>query len=189
MQRVARLVVPYFADWCLVDMVDSNGQIQRVAYAHYDPDQQAVLKDFVERFPPDWNSSALSRPGAAQRSAAIDHRFQRGHDRPVGQQRRAPCADRVARSPVVHRRADRDSLTDRRFAGVRSVAPPRGVIRRRIWTWPWSCRNVRASRSRMPGCTATSRKRNGRRMISWRCWRTSCAILWRPSNMPTRWPK
>jgi PAS domain S-box-containing protein len=60
MQRIARLAVPFFADWCIVDAVDAHGQIQRMAYAHANPDKEGLLRDHVESYPLDWNSSALS---------------------------------------------------------------------------------------------------------------------------------
>jgi PAS domain S-box-containing protein len=60
MQRIARLAVPFFADWCVVDIIDPNGRIERVAHAHADPAQEPLLKEFVDRYPLDWNSSALS---------------------------------------------------------------------------------------------------------------------------------
>jgi hypothetical protein len=34
LQRVARLAVPWLADWCAVDMPDDHGEIQQVALAH-----------------------------------------------------------------------------------------------------------------------------------------------------------
>src|SRR6516164_1142677 len=37
MQKVARLAVPCFADWCAVDMVEADGSLRRVAVAHVDP--------------------------------------------------------------------------------------------------------------------------------------------------------
>ncbi len=60
MQKVARLAVPFMADWCIVDMIDANGQIRRVAYAHRDENAEATLKQYVEQYPLDWNSPGLS---------------------------------------------------------------------------------------------------------------------------------
>ncbi|MGI9050915.1 MAG: PAS domain S-box protein, partial [Rubrobacteraceae bacterium] len=36
---VARMAVPGLADWCAVDMVGENGEIQRLAVAHQDPEK------------------------------------------------------------------------------------------------------------------------------------------------------
>ncbi len=60
MQRIARLAVPFFADWCIVDAIDAHGQIARMAFAHADPDKERLLQEHVERYPLDWNSTALS---------------------------------------------------------------------------------------------------------------------------------
>ena len=35
--RVARLAVPHFADWCVVDLVTADGSLERVAVEHVDP--------------------------------------------------------------------------------------------------------------------------------------------------------
>lgn len=40
---VARLVVPYVADYCVIDIVNDDGRLQRIAYAHRDPEKQAVM--------------------------------------------------------------------------------------------------------------------------------------------------
>jgi len=60
MQKVARLAVPYLADWCIVDIINANGQIERTAYAHSDPASEGILRELVERYPLDWNSPSIS---------------------------------------------------------------------------------------------------------------------------------
>lgn len=49
--EIARLAVPRFADWCLLDVVDESGAAHRVGVAHADAagDAQAAQ---VRRFPP-----------------------------------------------------------------------------------------------------------------------------------------
>src|SRR5919201_2063008 len=37
LQKVARLAVPFFADWCTVDMLAPDGGLRRVAVAHGNP--------------------------------------------------------------------------------------------------------------------------------------------------------
>ncbi len=49
------LVVPYLADWCVVDML-RDGRLERVAVAHTDPELHAAAYEFHERFPPDASS-------------------------------------------------------------------------------------------------------------------------------------
>jgi len=53
---VARLAVPGMADWCVVDVVDAEGTLQRLAVAHADPAKVAVVQELQERYPDDPNS-------------------------------------------------------------------------------------------------------------------------------------
>jgi len=39
LENVAHLVVPRFADWCAVDLIDDDGAIRRLAVVHKDPDK------------------------------------------------------------------------------------------------------------------------------------------------------
>ncbi len=59
MQLVARLAVPFFADYCVVNMINDDGQIERVSYAHEDPSKELLLKELWERYPLDWNSPSM----------------------------------------------------------------------------------------------------------------------------------
>ncbi|HVF34997.1 MAG TPA: ATP-binding protein [Candidatus Saccharimonadia bacterium] len=52
LQKVASLVVPPFADWCAVDMVDPGGRLRRVAIIHADPVKLGAYRDLLERYPP-----------------------------------------------------------------------------------------------------------------------------------------
>jgi PAS domain S-box-containing protein len=56
LQRLSALAVPYLGDWCLVDMVDGSGRLERLAVAHADPERLAAAAGFQERFPPDPDS-------------------------------------------------------------------------------------------------------------------------------------
>ena len=53
LQAVANLVVPEFADWCAVDVVDDNGRLHRVAVAHADPERIEFARTLQERYPED----------------------------------------------------------------------------------------------------------------------------------------
>ncbi|MBN1209986.1 MAG: AAA family ATPase [Myxococcaceae bacterium] len=55
--RVARLAVPFLADWCIVDVVGSEGGIRRVAAAHADPEKEPLMRELQERYAPDRESS------------------------------------------------------------------------------------------------------------------------------------
>jgi PAS domain S-box-containing protein len=49
---VCRLVVPGFADWCALDLVDDNGLPRRIHIAHKDPAMVAMAEEFRKRYPP-----------------------------------------------------------------------------------------------------------------------------------------
>jgi len=51
--QVAQLAVPGLADWCTIDMVGANGEIERLAVAHEDPDKVRWAYELQDRYPPD----------------------------------------------------------------------------------------------------------------------------------------
>jgi PAS domain S-box-containing protein len=75
-ESLARLVVPLLADWCVVDIVEVDGTIQRVAVAHIDQAKEALLEELRRRYPPEWNSpqpaARALRSGSAQFLPEID---------------------------------------------------------------------------------------------------------------------
>jgi signal transduction histidine kinase/CheY-like chemotaxis protein len=52
-QRLARLAVPTFADWCVVDLLRDDGNLERVAVAHSDQEKARIAKALHQRLPPD----------------------------------------------------------------------------------------------------------------------------------------
>ena len=53
LRRVAQLAVPRLADWCAIDMVGPNGEIERLAVAHDDPEKVRWAYELQERYPPE----------------------------------------------------------------------------------------------------------------------------------------
>jgi PAS domain S-box-containing protein len=51
LQSVANLAVPYFADWCSVDLLNEDGTISRVAVAHCDPEKVNLGWEVAQRYP------------------------------------------------------------------------------------------------------------------------------------------
>lgn len=51
LRRVAELAVPHVADWCVVDVVEPDGTLRRVAIAHRDPAKVALVEELRERYP------------------------------------------------------------------------------------------------------------------------------------------
>lgn len=54
--KLAELAVPQIADWSSVDILDSNGMLQRLAVVHTDPKKVAYAYELQRRFPPDPNA-------------------------------------------------------------------------------------------------------------------------------------
>lgn len=52
LQTVAHLVVSTLADWCIIDVVEVDGSVRRLATAHRDPAKKELVDQLV-RFPPD----------------------------------------------------------------------------------------------------------------------------------------
>jgi signal transduction histidine kinase len=52
LKTVARLAVPGIADWCVVDLMQDDGQIARVAIEHRDPSRLALAQKLQDNFPP-----------------------------------------------------------------------------------------------------------------------------------------
>ena len=52
LERVSWLAVPMLADWCLVDVVEDDGEIRRVEVAHADTSRTADA-DVLRQYPPD----------------------------------------------------------------------------------------------------------------------------------------
>jgi PAS domain S-box-containing protein len=53
LKSVAHLAVPLFADWCRVDVLKDDGEIQRVAVAHQDLAKIALAEEIINRYPND----------------------------------------------------------------------------------------------------------------------------------------
>ena len=51
LQKVAALAVPSFADWCAVDVLETDGVLRRVAVCHTDPAKVELARDLHRRFP------------------------------------------------------------------------------------------------------------------------------------------
>ncbi len=53
LRKLARLLVPALADYCLVDVVDADGQVRRVETAHANPAKESTIRLLQEQYPPD----------------------------------------------------------------------------------------------------------------------------------------
>ncbi len=57
LEQVAQLVVPQLADWCVIDMLEEDGSLVRVATAHIDPAKVEWAYELNRRYPIDLNAS------------------------------------------------------------------------------------------------------------------------------------
>ena len=55
--QIAELAVPRIADWCAVDIVNEQGQVERLAVKHVDPKKIQFVHDLEVKYPPDPNAS------------------------------------------------------------------------------------------------------------------------------------
>jgi PAS domain S-box-containing protein len=53
LRGLAELGVPGLADWCAIDMLGPNGEIERLTVAHQDPEKVRWAHELQERYPPD----------------------------------------------------------------------------------------------------------------------------------------
>ena len=56
LRSVAKLAVPKVADWCAIDIVDTDGTRRRLAVEHVDPEKVKWALELQERYPPDENA-------------------------------------------------------------------------------------------------------------------------------------
>ena len=48
LERITRLLVPELADWCLLDIVEEDGNVNQLASAHADPEMEDLLRSLRE---------------------------------------------------------------------------------------------------------------------------------------------
>lgn len=62
LQRVANLAVPTVADWCVVDIVEDDGRVHRVAAAHADPSKAPAIAVLQASYAPqpDWEGHPIA---------------------------------------------------------------------------------------------------------------------------------
>ncbi len=58
LRSVSRLAVPWIADWCAVDMIETDGRLRRVTTAHVDPAKVDLAREWHERHPPNLRAAS-----------------------------------------------------------------------------------------------------------------------------------
>ena len=51
LDNLARCIVPYLADWCVIDMLGDDGWVHRLALAHRDRQKHGLLAELKSRYP------------------------------------------------------------------------------------------------------------------------------------------
>jgi GAF domain-containing protein len=77
LDEVARLAVPRFADWAVVDLLAEDGGIVPVAVVHRDPEVERWARDHRDRVPPSLSDpagpAAVIRAGRPEFHPALEH--------------------------------------------------------------------------------------------------------------------
>src|SRR6185503_17703728 len=50
LEEFARIAVPRLGDWCVIDVLEQDGSIARLAAAHADPDRRALMQELRDRY-------------------------------------------------------------------------------------------------------------------------------------------
>ncbi len=50
LEEFARIAVPRLGDWCVIDVLEEDGSIARLAAAHADPNRRALMEELRERY-------------------------------------------------------------------------------------------------------------------------------------------
>lgn len=84
LQKVAGLAVPFFADWCAIDML-TDGNVRRLATSHASPDKVQLVRELERRYPPlpsaQYGVRNVLRTGASEWVASISDEMLRERSR------------------------------------------------------------------------------------------------------------
>ncbi|MBW4490895.1 MAG: PAS domain S-box protein [Trichocoleus desertorum ATA4-8-CV12] len=79
LENLAQLMVPSLADWCVVDVVEADQTLRRVAIAHANPEKLQWAEELDRRYPPDPNAPRgtpnVVRTGQSEFYPEIDQAF------------------------------------------------------------------------------------------------------------------
>ena len=84
-ERLAQVSVPVMADLCLIDIVDEDGQMRRMAAWHADPSKRSLTEELRSRYAPDPSGThpimQVMRTGGSMWSSFMDDGFLRSTSR------------------------------------------------------------------------------------------------------------
>jgi PAS domain S-box-containing protein len=61
LNSLAQLCVPQLADWCVIDVRKEDGDFERVAFIHSDPNRVEFARRMQEQYPPDYEHGIISQ--------------------------------------------------------------------------------------------------------------------------------
>ena len=67
--KVASLAVPFFADWCAVDLVSEDGGLERLVVVHSEPRKAGLAQEIARRWLPDTDDPVGAGQGGPHRRA------------------------------------------------------------------------------------------------------------------------
>ncbi len=119
-ERLAQVSVPVMADLCLIDIMDEDGQMRRMAAWHADPDKRALTEELRTSYPPEARGHAPDHGGDPERQVDVECR---------GGRRVPPLGD-PGRTPLRHPQDARLHLLRHRAAPPARRAGPRDRLPR-----------------------------------------------------------
>jgi PAS domain S-box-containing protein len=71
LNRIARLIVPRIADFCVIDLLSENGRFERLAMAYKDPAREAAIWDVLRKYPPGGKQGHLALRALADKKSQV----------------------------------------------------------------------------------------------------------------------
>lgn len=68
--QIAALTLPTLGAWCIVDLVEEDGEIRRLAVVHPDPAQQVRARQLEQGWPPQ-RTDPIGAPAVMEAGAAV----------------------------------------------------------------------------------------------------------------------
>ncbi len=59
MRQLAGISIPALGEWCIADILDEQGQIQRTAWAHVNLEKERMLGHLAKKCPPAWDMQGM----------------------------------------------------------------------------------------------------------------------------------
>lgn len=59
MRQLSGISVPTLGDWCIADILDEHGQIERIGWAHVSLEKERLIGHLAKQYPPRWDCPSL----------------------------------------------------------------------------------------------------------------------------------